>query len=295
MQTQKERIQELQLQIQATKASYATSLKNLEQISEEIHKTRGDLPITPTGPREPGVGAELCSDDGGHIGEHQGCSYFSSSLKNPIKDLNTLPISEIMAQYENDMSLETLSMDTTSMLSEDKDDDYYRMGDALPGCSMSAGTPASTPAEPLAADLSGKPCESDVEELRQRVKVLAARPLEGGDGQTKDCWENELNDAVNKLDRLMMVKESTKPTSNTTAPSIATAASNTTKAFLNNSFQAVQQKMEEFLPATQQTSAAVMQNIPSMKELPLLSRISNEISANTANTVKVLKRRLSLN
>lgn len=82
------------------------------------------------------------------------------------------------------------------------------------------------------------------------------------------------------------------------APQIANAAnaaSSTTKTFLNNSFQAVQQKMEELLPGTQQTSAAVMQNISSMKELPLLSRISNEISANTANTVKVLKRRLSLN
>lgn len=87
-------------------------------------------------------------------------------------------------------------------------------------------------------------------------------------------------------------------TATSMAPQIASAAnsaSSTTKTFLNNSFQAVQQKMEELLPATQQTSAAVMQNLSSMKELPLLSRISNEISANTANTVKVLKRRLSLN
>lgn len=299
LQTQKERIQELQLQIQATKASYATSLKNLEQISEEIHKTRGDLPVTPTGPREPGVGAELCPDDAGN--GDMGCSsYFSGSLKHPIKGLDTLPISELMAQYENDMSLETMSLDTTSMLSEDKDDDFDPSGNTstVPGRSM------GTPAELTAADLTGLPCESlDVEELRQRVKVLAARPLEGGDGQTKDCWESELNDAVNKLDRLMMVKESTKPASSTIiasgstqqAPSMATTASNSTKAFLNNSFQAVQQKMEELLPATQQTSAAVMQNMPSMKELPLLSRISNEISANTVNTVKVLKRRLSLN
>lgn len=290
----------MQIQIQATKASYATSLKNLEQISEEIHKTRGDMPITPTGPREPGVGAELCTDGSSGDDQHQPCSaYFNSScLKNPIKDLNNLQISDLMAQYENDMSMETMSLDTTSMLSEDKDDeDDDRIGDEtlVPGCSMTAAMVDV----PLDAPPTG---ECDVEELRQRVKVLAARPLEGGDGQTKDCWESELNDAVNRLDRLMMVKESTKPTTNTiivtaatTIPSMATTASSTTKTFLNNSFQAVQQKMEELLPVTQQTSAAMMQNIPSMKELPLLSRISNEISANTANTVKVLKRRLSLN
>lgn len=309
LQTQKERIQELQLQIQATKASYATSLKNLEQISEEIHKTRGHMPITPTGPREPGVGAELCTDDGdgSQTGDPTNCSaYFSSSLKHPIKDLNNLPISELMAQYENDMSLETVSLGTTSMLSEDKDDDDDddRMGDmsimGMPGCSSRlSGKITNSPTEPLnVGDLSDQPCgESDVEELRLRVKVLAARPLDGGgDGQTKDCWESELNDAVNKLDRLMMVKESTKPAATTTTiPSIATNATNTTKTFLNNSIQVMQQKMEELLPVTQQTSAAMMQNMPSMKELPLLSRISNEISANTANTVKVLKRRLSLN
>lgn len=65
-------------------------------------------------------------------------------------------------------------------------------------------------------------------------------------------------------------------------------SASTTKTFLNNSLQAVQQKMEDLLPTGQTTSNLT-------KELPLLSRISNEISANTANTVKVLKRRLSLN
>lgn len=76
-------------------------------------------------------------------------------------------------------------------------------------------------------------------------------------------------------------------------PSIASVtnsqqSASTTKTFLNNSLQAVQQKMEDLLPTGQTTSSLT-------KELPLLSRISNEISANTANTVKVLKRRLSLN
>lgn len=76
-------------------------------------------------------------------------------------------------------------------------------------------------------------------------------------------------------------------------PNIRTqTTTSTTKTFLNNSLQAVQQKMEDLLP-TSQTSTFSSSLIT--KELPLLSRISNEISANTANTVKVLKRRLSLN
>lgn len=53
MNTQKERIQQLQSLLQQAKASYSTALKNLEKISESIHKMRGDL-----GVREPGVGAE---------------------------------------------------------------------------------------------------------------------------------------------------------------------------------------------------------------------------------------------
>lgn len=382
LQTQKDRIQELEIQIKSTKASYATSLKNLEKISEEIHKIRGDLPITPPGPREPGVGAELCSDDEEQDSErsdrskmnrsqqYSSGSYFNN--KNPVKSLSTVPINELITQYENDFSLDTASLDTNSMLSEDKDDeDYNDRMDVLsnaPGSSSSsicAGNSSATlrnSSNPNAAGHSSLTTNSrseaisdkcdnhelNLEELRQKVKVLAVRPVEGGDGQTKDCWESELNETVNKLDRLMMLQENSSkahnnygPISNTfsntntihtttptksfnssnsnasvnvtanttttaTAPAAAVAsnvtpaaiplsnpstATSTTKAFLNNSLQAVQQKMEELLPNAQ-TSASVMQN---MKELPLLSRISNEISANTANTVKVLKRRLSLN
>jgi hypothetical protein len=51
--TQKERIQQLQSLLQQAKSNYATALKNLEIISESIHKMRGEL-----GVREPGVGAE---------------------------------------------------------------------------------------------------------------------------------------------------------------------------------------------------------------------------------------------
>lgn len=53
MNTQKERIQQLQSLLAQAKASYSTALKNLEHISESIHRMRNEL-----GVREPGVGAE---------------------------------------------------------------------------------------------------------------------------------------------------------------------------------------------------------------------------------------------
>eukprot|EP00095_Tigriopus_kingsejongensis_P007357 maker-scaffold706_size108852-snap-gene-0.14 protein:Tk07357 transcript:maker-scaffold706_size108852-snap-gene-0.14-mRNA-1 annotation:"hypothetical protein DAPPUDRAFT_48825" len=53
---QKSKVQELQRKISGTKAQYAQSLRNLEDISESIHEQRKLRE-----PREPGVGAELNS------------------------------------------------------------------------------------------------------------------------------------------------------------------------------------------------------------------------------------------
>ncbi|CAH1959485.1 unnamed protein product [Acanthoscelides obtectus] len=55
--TQKERIESLKRDIIAAKQHYSQTLKNLEQISNEIHEKRRDVLLR--GPREPGVGAEL--------------------------------------------------------------------------------------------------------------------------------------------------------------------------------------------------------------------------------------------
>lgn len=369
MQTQRDRITELEVQIKATKSAYATSLKNLEQISEEIHRTRAaDLGLAPPGRREPGVGAELCEEENALKEDYQtkiGRKKVYNKLS--IKNMNNVPIADLINQYENDYSLETTSLDTNSIFSEDKDEDdddctqqmeensnTPKRNSSLVGA---AGTTTDVRNETNHAILCDNH-ELNLEELRQKVKVLAVRPVEGGDGQTKDCWESELNETVNKLDRLMMLQENivTKsPVNGSTSKAVATVTpmphttsikataitlknyeittellhtpqtqtslnqlksvttnggpgthtmhvhtglpplppnvSSTTKTFLNSSLQAVQQKMDELLPMSQ-ASSAVMQN---MKELPLLSRISNEISANTVNTVKVLKRRLSLN
>lgn len=394
LETQKERIHELEIQIKSTKASYAMSLKNLEKISEEIHRTRGtDSGLTPPGPmgeREPGVGA---TDDDDYEDPSSSDTIKSGSGKNKLKNL---PIADIMNQMENDNSMDATSLDTNSIFSEDKDDeDYAQSLDDTSSmkrgiCADGAGSSSmTTNSRNEPTDITSNECDNhelNLEELRQKVKVLAVRPVEGCDGQTKDCWESELNETVNKLDRLMMLQENNtnarnvnsnqgkhqlhlfrnknksisfytsfelmnvfffsifdnagvvhnspaskligglaekppKPIKYSPAPNnhgfytpthtvsssmtrtnyeshiqpvnnSQTTTNSTTKTFLNNSFQVVQQKMEDLLP-TSQTSTSSSSSIT--KELPLLSRISNEISANTANTVKVLKRRLSLN
>lgn len=213
LETQKERIHELEIQIKSTKASYAMSLKNLEKISEEIHRTRGtDLGITPPGPREPGVGA---TDDDDYEDPSSSDTIKGGNAKN--NKLKHLPIADIMNHMENDNSLDATSLDTNSIFSEDKDDEDYAqslddtssmkrsmLGDGGVGSSSMTTNSRNEPAD-ISADFDNH--ELNLEELRQKVKVLAVRPVEGGDGQTKDCWESELNETVNKLDRLMMLQE----------------------------------------------------------------------------------------
>lgn len=189
------------------------SLKNLEKISEEIHRIRGtDLGITPPGPREPGVGA---TDDD----DYDDPASSSDTIKggNGKSKLKNLPIADIMNQMENDNSLDATSLDTNSIFSEDKDDEDYtqslddtssmKRGIFADGAGSTSITTNSRnePADENAPDFDNH--ELNLEELRQKVKVLAVRPVEGGDGQTKDCWESELNETVNKLDRLMMLQE----------------------------------------------------------------------------------------
>ncbi|XP_011880063.1 PREDICTED: SH3 domain-binding protein 5 homolog [Vollenhovia emeryi] len=61
--TQKERVEYLQQAVKEAKRNYATSLRTLEEISNQIHQRRRDYDIVANGPREPGVGAELIGSD----------------------------------------------------------------------------------------------------------------------------------------------------------------------------------------------------------------------------------------
>lgn len=131
-----------------------------------------------------GVGAELCSEDK----EYESCI--------ASDNLNDLPITDLMSQMEN---FETASLDTISTI--DRDDEDFIIGNGMT-------TNSRNEPDDSAENLENH--ELNLEELRQKVKVLAVRPVEGGDGQMeKDCWESELNETVNKLDRLMMLQEST--------------------------------------------------------------------------------------
>ncbi|KAL0894259.1 hypothetical protein ABMA27_014263 [Loxostege sticticalis] len=128
LQTQNEKIEKLQRLIADAKFRYSKSLKALEEISEEIHRRRGEYPpgkdTIPVGPREPGVGAE----------------------RDPIHD-------------END-----------------------------------------------AKDLEHDE-ESSLQELRMRVRELALKPIDRKDVETDEAWALELNETINKLDQLLMMKE----------------------------------------------------------------------------------------
>ncbi|XP_055534731.1 SH3 domain-binding protein 5 homolog isoform X1 [Wyeomyia smithii] len=176
LEAQKGRIQQLEDQIAAAKTAYGTALRNLEQISEEIHKQRGDLSMAaPSGPREPGVGAELSS-----LPPSASSVTFSPSANTYNNFSSNMPdISTELDKCEI-RSVGSTSIATSSAVSEkDPTDDY--MNDA----------------------------DLNLELLRQKVKTLAVRPVEGGDGQQQEqeVWEHELNATVDKLDHLMMLRE----------------------------------------------------------------------------------------
>lgn len=181
LEAQKGRIQQLEDQIVAAKSAYGTALRNLEQISEEIHKQRGDLSLAaPSGPREPGVGAEL-SNLPPTTSSMKLSSPGASSCSNYHNFSSNMPdISTELDKCEIH-SVGSTSLATSSAVSEkDPTDDDY-MNDA----------------------------DLNLELLRQKVKTLAVRPVEGGDGQQQeqDVWEHELNATVDKLDHLMMLRE----------------------------------------------------------------------------------------
>lgn len=128
LQMQNEKIDKLQRSIADAKFRYSKSLKALEEISEEIHRRRGEYPpgkdSIPVGPREPGVGAE----------------------RDPIHD---------------------------EQKPEERDDD------------------------------------SGLLELRLRVRELALKPIDKAI-ETDEAWALELNETINKLDQLLMMKENTQ-------------------------------------------------------------------------------------
>lgn len=191
LKTQKARIAELQSQIQVAKAKYSTALRSLENISEDIHRQRGDLP--PQGPREPGVGAELSSP---------------MTEEAPVRDTKQIP----MPLHESPDLLKKQYSATDKTICA-----APAISDSEPpsGCqSESEGDDAEDEEDGVEGNLNDMETESvaddeALESLRQKVKVLAIRPVEGGEGkpQEQSNWEYELTETINKLDHLMMIRE----------------------------------------------------------------------------------------
>uniref|UniRef100_A0A182RKZ9 Uncharacterized protein n=1 Tax=Anopheles funestus TaxID=62324 RepID=A0A182RKZ9_ANOFN len=207
LEAQKGRIQQLEQQIQAAKSAYSTALRNLEKISEEIHEQRGDLSqAAPSGPREPGVGAELAN------------ILPTTTKPAPCKD--RFPYSSTMPDISSELdkceirSVGSASIATSSAVSEkdpSEEDDY-------------SGMTLHDDEDPSSAVHDD---DLHLELLRQKVRTLAVRPVEGGDGQQQeqDVWEHELNATVDKLDHLMMLRECSR--SSTLSGSGVTGAGST--------------------------------------------------------------------
>lgn len=153
--TQKERIGQLQTLLQQAKTGYSTALKSLELISESIHKMRGEL-----GVREPGVGAE-----------------------------------------SNECEPSAMTTDRSAL--------EFNLDDVELESSRSHSRSTSQSRNEIEDETEG---DEDVETLRMKVRTLAVRPIEGGDGKQdeQENWELELNATVDKLDHLMLLREKTQ-------------------------------------------------------------------------------------
>ncbi|XP_023305314.2 SH3 domain-binding protein 5 homolog [Lucilia cuprina] len=330
LQTQKNRIEELQLQVQTAKNTYATALRNLERISDDIHRQRGDYPqllnTPPPGPREPGVGAELNSPTSTtmpslpdyHM-ELDKCDYPSIAGSQMSLSGQSEKSSETACSTSNNLNknaaapLAILALKADSEIDEEDDvvikqhrtEDYpdEQIEDYNDSHELNSGI----------VD------EQDLEALRQQVKFLAVRPIEGGDGQQEqnDVWEHELNATVDKLDHLMLLKECAKQQQQQQQPQLTTyTAKNKNIAVRPDSLGAeacpapknplikVTQANEvvNSLPSTPEHVVKPLKKLQkleplplvnvSMRELPLLARLSNEILDTSSGYNKQRRRSL---
>uniref|UniRef100_A0A2M4ACZ4 Putative btk-associated sh3-domain binding protein sab n=1 Tax=Anopheles triannulatus TaxID=58253 RepID=A0A2M4ACZ4_9DIPT len=217
LEAQKGRIQQLEQQIQSAKTAYSTALRNLEKISEEIHQQRGDLSqAAPSGPREPGVGAELSnimpaassaatpatSNGGHHYHPHHNHHHHHQQQQHHHHHAPYSNGSATMPDISSELdkceihSVGSVSVTTSSAVSEKDPNEMDDDSDEYPTLNVDGET--ATADDDLHLEL-----------LRQKVRTLAVRPVEGGDGQQQeqDVWEHELNATVDKLDHLMMMRE----------------------------------------------------------------------------------------
>lgn len=180
---QKDTIIQIRYAVQRAKQEYAACLHRLEQISEEIHVQRQNnklMECSLQGPREPGVGAEVSS----MVNSWQELG--NKKDENGMEDINL----DWNLDKCDSRSLGSLSMDTSSILSDADDLDFDEDSQVT----------------------------MELEQLRQKVRDLATKPLMMESKRTEEVegvedrkgWESELNATVDKLDRMMLKQECEK-------------------------------------------------------------------------------------
>lgn len=151
-------MESIKREINKAKSLYSQTLKQLEQISNEIHMKRKGLNPSESDilrmPREPGVGAELNSEG---------------------KEHGSLP----------DIDLELEKCDFRCL-----------------------GSPSGTCSSVVSEKDETEDLDDDLNDLKQKFKELAVRPVDGGEGKSTDeVWESELKHTVDKLDHMMLMQE----------------------------------------------------------------------------------------
>nr|CAI5840166.1 unnamed protein product [Callosobruchus analis] len=144
--TQKERIETLKRDIIAAKQHYAQTLKNLEQISNEIHEKRREVLLR--GPREPGVGAELnvAFQEGPHKEkdeDHQVLPDIASELEKCYigrSGAGSLNASSATSERDGNETEDDLNSFEVERTAEGKSEEVYvseyRMGQLVPATAM---------------------------------------------------------------------------------------------------------------------------------------------------------------
>lgn len=75
----------------------------------------------------------------------------------------------------------------------------------------SLGSQSGTCSSAVSEKDENEDLDDDLNELKQKFKELAVRPVEGGEGRSTDeVWESELKSTVDKLDHIMLMQECSK-------------------------------------------------------------------------------------
>ncbi|KAI5711013.1 hypothetical protein M8J76_008273 [Diaphorina citri] len=158
--TQKDRVLQLREAVKAAKAQYAASLRRLEDISEEIHmrRRRESNCESPTGPREPGVGAELTSLT--VLESHPRSSHVQEDAQSLDVDFD-LDKCDVRSVGGSSMT------NSSSRMSYDSGDESSNSG-------MN---------------------QEDLEKLRMRVRELATTPVDGWESEL-DATVNKLDNML---------------------------------------------------------------------------------------------------